>query len=381
MSSPAHRKPRVLVLYGGRSSEHAVSCVTAAGVIGAIDREKFDVVPVGITQSGQWTRPVVDPLTHSFDSDGGLPYVRPTPSTVHLLTGSPARHGEGTGLLQVQPDGTTTSLGNVDVVFPLLHGPYGEDGTLQGLLEMANLPYVGAGVLASAVAMDKHFMKMAFMAAGLEVGPFVTVTDREWTSDPDACLEEIKKLRLPVFVKPARAGSSNGITRVDDWIELCDAMEDARAYDPKLIIEEGIDGREIECAVLDSNDGEPVRTSIPGEIVVGTPGSHQFYDFEAKYAESSSSILACPADLPPEIENEVRRQAVTAFHAIDGEGLARADFFYTRDGRVVINEVNTMPGFTPISMYPRMWAASGVSHVDLISELLDLAMERATGLR
>lgn len=374
-------KPRVLVLYGGQSSEHSVSCVTAAGVLGAIDTDAYDVVAIGITSTGQWTRPVTDPRSHGF---GGteLPRVLPTESTVQLHSGAAGSSERRADLLEVHADGSSTALGHVDVVFPLLHGPFGEDGTLQGLLELAGLPYVGAGVLSSAMAMDKHFMKIAFAAAGLNVGPWVTITDRQWTQDPAAALERIRELQLPVFVKPSRAGSSMGITRVEDPVQLEDAIAEARKHDPKVIVEQGIDGREIECGVLGSHGGASARASLLGEIVVHDGSqAHQFYDFNAKYTDAAAADLSCPAELPEEVSDEIRRQAVVAFEALDAEGISRADFFYTTSGDVIINEVNTMPGFTPISMYPQMWKATGIDYTELITELISLALQRPAGLR
>lgn len=374
-------KPRVLVLYGGQSSEHSVSCVTAAGVLGAIDTEAFDVVAIGITATGQWTRPVTDPRSHGF---GGaeLPRVLPTESTVQLHSGPAGSSERRAELLEVHADGSSTALDHVDVVFPLLHGPFGEDGTLQGLLELAGLSYVGAGVLSSALAMDKHYMKIAFAAAGLNVGPWVTVTDRQWTQNPAEALERIRSLSLPVFVKPSRAGSSMGITRVEDHAQLEDAIAEARKHDPKVIVEQGIDGREIECGVLGSHNGASARASLLGEIVVHDGSqAHQFYDFTAKYTDSAAADLSCPAELPEEVSEEIRRQAVLAFEALDAEGISRADFFYTTAGEVIINEVNTMPGFTPISMYPQMWNATGIGYTELITELISLALQRPAGLR
>lgn len=373
---------RVLVLYGGQSPEHSVSCVTAAGVLGAADSARFEMLPVGITRDGQWTLPTTDPRTHAFDPGGDLPEVLAGESRVVLHPGPAGTSERGAELLEVSADGEARSLGHVDVVFPLLHGPFGEDGSIQGLLEAAGVPYVGAGILASAVGMDKHFMKMAFAAAGLRVGDFETVTGRQWEQDPAAALERVRRLSLPVFVKPARGGSSVGITRVDDWSELEQAMEEARAHDPKVVVEQGIDGREIECAVLGGRSGSAPRASMPGEIDVHDGGeAHQFYDFAAKYTDGAAADLSCPADLPEHVLEEVRRQAVIGFEAVDAEGISRVDFFVTEAGEPVINEINTMPGFTPISMYPRMWQASGVTYPELITELISLAAERSTGLR
>lgn len=375
------KKPRVLVLFGGQSSEHAVSCVTAAGVLNAIDSERFDVVPVGITAAGQWVRPTQDPKTYSFVGEQ-LPRVAPAEATVQLFSGAAGSTERSTELLEIGADGSASSLGEVDVVLPLLHGPFGEDGTVQGMLELAGLPYVGAGVLASAMGMDKHFMKIAFEAAGLKVGPYVTITARQWADDPAEAVERVKGLQLPVFVKPARAGSSVGITRIQDWSQLEQAIAGAQKHDPKVVVEQGLAGREIECGVLGGRGTSRARASLCGEIVVHDGSqAHQFYDFTAKYTDASAADLSCPADLPEEISEEIRRQAVIAFEALDAEGISRADFFCTEDGEVMINEVNTMPGFTPISMYPQMWKATGIDYPELITELITLALERPAGLR
>jgi len=279
----------------------------------------------------------------------------------------------------LEPGAPPRALAEVDVVFPLLHGPFGEDGTIQGLLELADIRYVGSGVLASAVMMDKHYMKIVFAGHGLPVGPYVVITDREWQRDPAASMDAVGALDYPVFVKPARAGSSMGITRVSEPEALQAAIEFAREHDPKVIVESGILGREIECGVLEGRDGAPARTSEVGEIQV-VP-SHDFYDFEAKYLAESDVDLSCPAKLPDEVAKEVRRIAAAAFQAAGCEGLARVDCFYTEHGDVILNEINTMPGFTPQSMYPRMWAASGLAYPDLIDELIQLALARRTGLR
>ncbi|MEG9248605.1 D-alanine--D-alanine ligase family protein [Arthrobacter sp. Soc17.1.1.1] len=376
-TSAPTRKPRVLVLFGGRSSEHAVSCVTAAGVLEAIDRSRYDVVPVGITKSGQWSLVSADPSAWSLRADV-LPEVTATEQAV--VMGSATGGGSGQELLLAAPGSVPESLGGVDVVLPLLHGPFGEDGTLQGMLEMADMRYVGAGVLASAVGMDKHYMKVLFAAAGLEVGPYEVITDRQWRVDPAACLARAEGLGFPVFVKPSRAGSSMGISRVDDAAGLRAAVEAARVLDPKVVVEAGIEGREIEVAVLQGRGLEAPRTSLPGEIAI-QPGDHAWYDFEAKYVDGAAAELSCPADLPPDVLERVQLLAGEAFEAIGGEGLSRVDFFYTPDGRLVINEINTMPGFTPISMYPQMWAKSGLGYTELIDELIGLALNRTTGLR
>lgn len=381
MTDQARTKPRIAVLYGGQSSEHAVSCVTAAGVLKAIDTDRFEVIEVGVTPTGQWTRPDVDPRTYSF-RNGELPRVEASESSLQLVTGPEGASSRWADLLEISPEGTASSLGQIDAVLPLLHGPFGEDGTLQGMLELVGVPYVGAGMIASAVGMDKHFMKLAFEAAGLKVGPWESVTARQWQADPQAALDRIKWLQLPVFVKPARAGSSVGITRVDDWAQLEDALAEAAKHDPKVVVEQGIDGREIECGVLDTPGNAAARASLLGEIVVDhdtDPGA--FYSFEAKYQDDDAADLRCPAELPDDVASEIRRQAVIAFDSLDGEGLCRADFFYTTDGEILINEVNTMPGFTPISMYPQVWKATGISFSELITELIELALQRPTGLR
>ena len=368
----AGARPRVLLLFGGRSSEHPISCVTAAGVLHAADRQRWDVVPVGVARSGLWSHDELDVASFRLDGDV-LPEV-PEP--------------EAPVSLRALPDGTVeltaadgSSLGPVDVVFPLLHGPWGEDGTLQGMFESLGLPYVGCGVLASAVGMDKHFMKVAFQAAGLEVGPWETITARDWARDPEAALARAGALAYPLFVKPARAGSSFGITRVTEPAGLRAAVEEARRFDPKVVVEAGIVGREIECAVLDGHGSAAPRASLPGEIVVAhDEGETQFYDFESKYQDTGTTQLSCPAELPEEEIERLRALAIRAFEAVDGSGLGSCDFFFTPDGRWVVNEINTMPGFTPISMYPAMWERTGLSYDDLISELLDLALERGVGL-
>jgi D-alanine-D-alanine ligase len=281
-------------------------------------------------------------------------------------------------LLVLHPGEVPATLGDVDVVLPLLHGPFGEDGTLQGLLELGDVPYVGSGVLASAASMDKHYMKVLLAGHGLPVGPYAVIAPREWTSDPDAAMERLEPLGYPLFVKPARAGSSMGITKVDEQSGLRAAIEEARRHDPKVVVEAAVVGRELECGVLQDLDGTP-RASEVGEIEVLS--GHAFYDFEAKYLDSEHVRLSCPADVPPEVRARVQDVAVRAFDVMGCEGLARVDVFLTADGQVVVNEINTLPGFTPHSMYPRMWAASGVDYPALVDRLLQLALNRPTGLR
>ncbi len=371
---PGGTRPRVAVLFGGRSSEHAVSCVTAAGVLQAIDTTKYDVVPIGIAKTGQWSLVAANPAEWSLRA-ATLPEVPVSEESVVLSSQDGSRE-----LVAHAAGSLPRSLGRVDVVLPLLHGPFGEDGTLQGLLEMADVRYVGAGVLASAVGMDKHYMKVVFEAAGLTVGPYEVITDRQWLRDPQACLDRAGALDFPLFVKPARAGSSMGITRVTDPADLPAAIEAARLHDPKVVVEAGITGREIEVAVLQGRGTEDPRTSQPGEVAV-QDGGHEWYDFEAKYVDGAAAELSCPADLPADVSARVRNLAGTAFDSVGGEGLSRVDFFYTPDGQLIINEINTMPGFTPISMYPQMWAKSGLPYSELIDELISLALARKTGLR
>lgn len=375
----SQQRPRVLMLFGGRSSEHAVSCVTAAGVLGALDPNHYEVVPVGITRAGAWV--VVDPSSSVLDPDalasGQTPEITDDGDRVRLGDMGTA---DAAAVQSIDVSGAVKALGGVDVVLPLLHGPYGEDGTLQGMLELAGVPYVGCGVAASAISMDKHLTKVMVAAAGLKVGPYEVITDRDWIRDPAAAVARCEHLKRPVFVKPARAGSSVGITKVDVGEDLTAAVETARREDPKVLVEEGITGREIECGVLDGRGPTRPRASWPGEIVV--EGAAQgFYDFDTKYVHPGAARTVCPAELTEEQTEGIRSQAVRAFEAVGGEGLSRVDFFLDQDGDWVINEINTMPGFTPHSMYPQMWAATGVNYSDLVDELLQLALHRRPGLR
>ncbi len=372
-STDAPRKPTVAIVFGGRSSEHAVSCATAAGVMKAIDRDSYDVIPIGIAKDGRWV--VASEDTGALElSPGHVPEVDGSGAAVLVPLSTTER-----SLRVLDPGAPPRALGEVDVVFPLLHGPFGEDGTIQGLFEMADIRYVGSGVLASAVMMDKHYMKVIFAGHGLPIGPYVVITDREWQRDPAASMDAVASLGWPVFVKPARAGSSMGITRVSGPQDLQAAIEFARVHDPKVVVEAAILGREIECGVLEGRDGGPPRASELGEIQVVK--GHDFYDFEAKYLAESDVELSCPAKLPARAADEVRRIALAAFEAAGCEGLARVDCFYTEHGDVILNEINTMPGFTPTSMYPKMWAGSGLDYSQLIDELISLALARRTGLR
>ena len=373
----SERKRRVAVLFGGRSSEHAISCVSAASVLRAIDRDRYDVIPIGISEQGRWVLAPDDPDAMQI-VDGKLPRVDSTCPAV-ILAGDPT----GPAIAVEDDDGLRLAFGGVDVVFPVLHGPYGEDGTIQGLLELADLPYVGSGVLSSAVSMDKHYMKIALAGAGLPVGPYVVISDHQWCSDPDSARAAVANLGWPVFVKPARGGSSVGISKVKSAAEFDAAMALAREWDPKVIVEAAIAGREIECGVLEglrAADGSPTTpiASVTAEIRV--LGDHEFYDFEAKYLENSTE-LTVPADLDPAVADEVRRLSVLAFQALSCEGLARVDFFVPDQGPIILNEVNTMPGFTPVSMFPTMWAATGLAYPELVDRLLQIALTRSRGLR
>ena len=371
------RKPRVAVVFGGRSSEHAISVVTAGAVLRAIDRTKYDVLPIGITTDGRWALTADAPERMAI-ADRSLPSVADLTESEQggvVLSVDPANRE----VVHTEPGAVPKALGEVDVVFPMLHGPYGEDGTLQGLLELSGVPYVGAGVLASAVGQDKEYMKRVFTSFGLPVGPYEVVRPREWDQNPAAARKRIVEFAAthgwPLFVKPARGGSSMGITKVDDLSGLDEAIEEARRHDPKILVESLLRGREIECGVLEFEDGP--RASVPAEIPPVT--DHDFYDFEAKYIDSASGIV--PAPIGDEATAEVQRLAVAAYEAVSCEGLVRADFFLTDEGEFVINEINTMPGFTPISMYPRMWQESGVSYPELVDRLIQAALSRSTGLR
>jgi len=370
----AAARPRVAVVFGGRSSEHVISCVTAGSVLEAIDPAKYDVVPIGIAPDGRWVLESGDPERLRITSAEQLPEVDGSRAPVSLRRGS-----DRTDLVVSEPASPPRTLGEVDVVFPVLHGPWGEDGTIQGMFEMAGVRYVGAGVLASAVSMDKAFMKVVLDAAGVPLMPSFAVTTREWETDADDVRKRAAQLGYPLFVKPARGGSSIGISKVHDASELDDALATAREWDPKVLVEAFADGaREVECGVLGGLDGPP-ETSVPAEIRIG--GDHEFYDFAAKYLPEEHTELDVPADLPTGTAVEMRELAAKVFEAVGCEGLARVDFFVMPDGSLVVNEINTMPGFTPTSMFPRMWAATGLDYPALVERLLQLALARGTGLR
>ncbi len=378
-------RPRVVVVFGGQSSEHGVSCLTATGVLSAIDPERYDVIGLGITRSGRLVVATDEILAGLKVVDGRLPELTEQAAEAVLLrnqTGSElARRDASPELVEGSgPEETLARLGGIDVAFSLLHGPYGEDGTIQGMFEMMGIRYVGAGVLASAVGMDKHFMKLVFAASGLPVGPFVVIDPRQWAGDRVAALDPVHALDFPVYVKPARGGSSLGIRRVDDPAQLEDAVEFARSYDPKVIIEQGfVEARELECGVLQGLDGGAPEVSEVAEIVMHTASG--FYDFEAKYLPEEQVELNVPTELDPVLAIELRNLAAATFEAIGCEGLARVDFFLTTERKLVVNEINTMPGFTEHSMFPRVWAASGLSYPELVDRLLRLALDRPLGLR
>jgi D-alanine-D-alanine ligase len=347
-------KTRLAILYGGRSAEHQVSVVSARSVMEALDPDRFEVVPIAITRDGAWMLPDRSPLELTA-ADGTLPEV------------------EAAGReLAVRPQ---EGVHGVDVVFPILHGPFGEDGTVQGLFELADLPYVGSGVLASALAMDKAMAKVVLAQAGLPQAPYLVVPERDWRADPDRVAAEVGgRLQYPVFTKPARLGSSIGISKVKTPDGLADGLADAFAHDTKALVEQGIAARELECGVLGNDAPE---ASVVGEVVPG----HEFYDFEAKYLDESLK-LEIPAPVPGAVRDRVRELSLRAFQALDCEGFARVDFFYEEaTGRVLLNEVNTIPGFTPKSMFPMLWAASGLSYPDLVARLVDLAVERHAARR
>ena len=400
---PSAARPRVAVVFGGTSSEHEISCLTAGSVLNAIDRDRYEVVPIGITRSGRWVVVPDEFADRMRVIDGTLPelsedlldaiWLRTAGGSDLAITSGAfdisdhqGTDSDANGTLLTADDAPSTGgsalarLGSIDVAFALLHGPFGEDGTIQGMFEMMGTRYVGAGVLASAVGMDKTYMKVVLAAAGLPVGPFVTILPREWARDRSACLEAVAALHRPVYVKPARGGSSLGITRVADGDDLVAAIEHAQQFDPKVIIEEGfVDARELECGVLGGLDGADPEASQVAEIRVHTDSG--FYDFDAKYLPEEQVDLDVPADVDADIAAEVRRLAVRTFEAVGCEGLARVDVFVTHDRRVYVNEINTMPGFTALSMFPRMWAASGLTYPELVDRLLQLALERPVGLR
>ncbi|MEY2944920.1 MAG: hypothetical protein RL433_602 [Actinomycetota bacterium] len=347
-------KIRVAIIAGGRSSEHPISCISASGVLAAIDRSKFEPILIGITQSGTW----IDMRQSDFErGSDGLSYVP-----------------EGGEKLIVDIHGIKDSKGidlGIEIAFPLLHGAYGEDGTIQGLFEMAGIAYVGSGVLASAVAMDKSFAKPIYADFGLKVADGITVHRDNWNKSKDLEIAKIRALGFPIFIKPARSGSSRGTSKVRDESEISAALDDAFNYDPRVLVEAAVVGREIECAVLQIDS--VATASVLGEVRVHPP--HEFYDFEAKYLDGSTTF-DIPANLAEPIASAISQAAITAFEALGCEGLARVDFFLSEDNQIIINELNTMPGFTPTSVFPALWEKTGKSYSQLITILLDSALSR-----
>ena len=365
MTTP--RKTRVAIVFGGRSSEHAISCVSAGGILSALDPSEFEVLPVGITREGRWVLASGDPAQLAI-SDRRLPEITQAAGAAVVLPADPT----GDDLVVLDAADGPRALADVDVVFPVLHGAYGEDGTIQGLLEMAGIPYVGSAVFGSAAAMDKEFTKKLAAVEGIPVGPYAVLR-----SGATLSAEDKERLGLPVFVKPSRAGSSHGVSKVTDWAELDAAVALAREIDPKVLVEAAIAGREVECGVLEGEYGGAPEASLVAAVTVGA--GHEFYDFDAKYLDGTSEY-ELPANLPDRVTRLVQEYACRAFTALDCAGLARADFFVTPELDVYLNELNTMPGFTPTSLFPRMWAASGLEYPKLVTRLIRTAQRRGTGL-
>ena len=359
------KKIRVGIVFGGRSGEHEVSLASATSVMANLDGDKYEAVPIAITKEGSWLLGT-KPQQLLAAEHGAKQDVEMEPSRVVTLTGDPRLRR----LIAVEQGEELGNQGALDVIFPVLHGTYGEDGALQGLLEMANVPYVGCGVLGSALGMDKEKMKMIFQRVGLPVGDFLVYRRSQWERAPEPIMDAIEqRLGYPCFVKPVNLGSSVGVNKAHDRTELLHFINEAAQYDRKIIIEKSIDCREVECAVL-GND-EPL-VSVVGEVI----SSNEFYDYRAKYIDNKSQTII-PADIPQVTAEEVRRQAALAFVALDLSGLARVDFFLEREtNQVYINEVNTMPGFTSISMYPKLWEASGLPYKELLDRVIELAIER-----
>jgi D-alanine-D-alanine ligase len=398
------------VVFGGQGPEHPVSCMGAGTVLATLDRDRYEVVPVGILPDGRWVITRDEPERLAI-SGRTLPSVAavagpdageaPAGTSLAALHYPPPRSAGPAPALRARPRPAPTPaaaaaanpvasvpavLTGVDVVLPILHGPFGEDGTIQGLLEMAGVPYVGAGVLASAVSMDKEYMKLVFAARGLPICPYVVVRDRDWQPPPGAGMaaaaerkrvfDAIAELGFPVFVKPARGGSSIGTSKAHDQAALIEAIEAARRFDPKVIVERAADGVEIECSVLEGLDGGPPDASLPGQLVI--EGGEEFYDFEAKYLDPSGHMLI-PAPVPAAVTDEIRRMAAVAFDAVSCQGFARVDFFYTRDGTILVNEINTIPGMTATSYFPKMWEATGLPLPQLLDRMIATALRKRPG--
>ncbi|MEU4619188.1 D-alanine--D-alanine ligase family protein [Actinoplanes sp. NPDC023801] len=363
MTSP--RKTRVAIVFGGRSTEHAISCVSAGAILAALDPDQYEVVPVGITREGRWVLASGDASRLAI-SGRTLPEVTAESGSAVVLSADPT----SSELMVREPADGVSDLAGVDVVFPVLHGAYGEDGTIQGMLEMAGIPYVGANVFASAAAMDKEFTKKLAAAEGIPVGPYAVLRAGASLSEADK-----ERLGLPVFVKPSRAGSSMGISKVTDWAELDAAVAAARQVDPKVLVEAAIVGREIECGVLEGEAGGVPEASLLSEIHMDDV---EWYDFETKYLDGSRYSI--PAPLDEATTRRIQEYSLRTFTALDCAGLARVDFFLAEDGQIFLNEINTMPGMTPNSMFPRMWAATGLEYPKVVDRLIRIALSRGTGL-
>ncbi len=360
------KKIRVGLIFGGRSGEHEVSLASSNAVMSNLDPEKYEIVPLGITKEGSWLLGTEPRQLIAAEQETAGALTASSTTTAVTLTGDPSIRR----LIPVQGGPDLGNQGALDVILPVLHGTYGEDGSLQGLLDMANIPYVGCGVLGAALGMDKEKMKMIFQAVGLPIVDYYVFRRHEWERSPASILDAVEqRLGYPTFVKPVNLGSSVGINKAHDRQELEHAINAAAEYDRKIVVEHGINCREFECAVL-GND-EPLA-SVVGEIV----SSNEFYDYRAKYLDGKSQVII-PADIPQETAEEIRRQSIKAFAALDLNGLARVDFFLEKEtSKVYINEVNTMPGFTEISMYPKLWEASGLTYTQLLDRLIELAIER-----
>jgi D-alanine-D-alanine ligase len=360
------KKLRVAVIYGGRSGEHEVSLQSAASVVRHLDRSRFEVIPIAIDKKGRWLLNDVSLIESSAKS---LPVFDKSPSVV--LPPNPSSHDGEANLVPLQ-SGAASS--HIDVVFPVMHGPLCEDGSIQGLLQLADIPFVGAGVLGSAVGMDKDVAKRLARDAGIPIVPYVAARKNKWSKNPSFYDAEVKKLGFPCFVKPANQGSSVGVHKVKEAQALQAALKDAFQYDTKVLIEKAISAREIEVAILENKEaGQPPMASIPGEIIP----THEFYSYESKYLDENGAILKIPAELSPAQIKTVQELAQKTFGVLEGEGLARVDFFLDKNtGEFFLNEVNTMPGFTSISMYPKLWEATGISYSELLTRLIDLAIAR-----
>ena len=362
------------VIFGGRSGEHEVSVLSAASVIESIDRKKYDVLPIAISREGKWLSPtearnLLPPNAQLLLPPSVANVANQAQSAVAIL-GDPSH----SGLLSFDQDGGALTSERLDVVFPVLHGPFGEDGTIQGLLEMADIPYVGCGVLASACGMDKVAMKLLFLQAGLPLCKYLWFLRAHWQENRAKVIKSvIRDLGFPCFVKPANLGSSVGVSRADDKASLEQAIELAAQYDRKIVVEEAVDAREIECAVIGNN--EP-RASLPGEYVIHDEAA-RFLDYEEKYTKTGHVEFVVPAPVSNALATKIQRLAIRAFQSVDGAGLARVDFFFRRDTKeLLVNELNTMPGLTEVSGYPKMWAASGLSYTKMLNVLVELALER-----